>query len=159
VYLTVHAYRHLWERIEWINDINYLINKNKNEIDWDTVLAISKKIGSLKALNETIFLCQVLFDNKFLKEKFPNLNNKKHGTAFNIFIKNFKNYIKNDSPSNIECFYIYNRLLDKYKYKFIHLFSVFKINDRDLDFILLPERYYFLYYFIKPYRLIKSVFK
>lgn len=60
LYLCIHGSKHLWERIEWITDIERLVSKY--EIDWEYVLLQSKNLK-----NRRMFLLGILITKKYIQ--------------------------------------------------------------------------------------------
>ena len=59
IYLCVHGYKHLWERIEWLVDIYYLLEKNNLNIE--KIIKMSREIDSDRIVLSTLVICQKLF--------------------------------------------------------------------------------------------------
>ncbi len=47
LYLCIHASKHRWERIEWMNDINLLFEIHQHNYDWERLLTIAQDEGAL----------------------------------------------------------------------------------------------------------------
>lgn len=162
LYLCIHGSKHLWERIEWINDIERLISKY--DIDWKYVLNQSK---SLK--NRRIFLLGILISQTFYSITIPSFINDE--------IK--KDLILNKIESKIISFYqsryflqegnlrdimrkfvLISQLQDN-KYETIKYFvsSIFKPTHYDVYFVTLPKQLDWLYYLIRPIRFLANFFK
>ncbi len=58
-YLAIHGSRHLWERIEWIVDLDRLVRNNR--IDWEEVLHIAAKFNGKKMLLLGLYLSKLFF--------------------------------------------------------------------------------------------------
>lgn len=69
VYLCIHGSMHVWERIEWINDINLLIRTQ--EIDWDKALIFAKEFQS-----KTMFLLGLSIAHELFGTKLPEIIRK-----------------------------------------------------------------------------------
>ena len=58
-YLAIHGSRHLWERIEWIVDLDRLVRNNR--IDWEEILRIAAKFNGKKMLLLGLYLSKLFF--------------------------------------------------------------------------------------------------
>lgn len=56
VMLCVHGGKHFWERLSWIVDIAQMIGAR--EVDWDSLIAIARKLESVRALLLGVYLAQ-----------------------------------------------------------------------------------------------------
>jgi hypothetical protein len=162
VYLCLHGSKHIWERIEWIVDINRLLEFN-NIIEWNKLIEISEKIDCKISLLLGLNLSKILFDTKYpnniellLKDKdieeltFQSLNfiDKKY-----LLIENYKKY------QIVNFFNL--KLISNKKEKFKYFLSIyFNVSKNDFLMFPLPTYLNFLHYFIKPFRVIfKIIFK
>jgi hypothetical protein len=162
VYLCLHGSKHVWERIEWIVDINRLLELN-NDIEWNKLVEISKKMDCKISLLLGLNLSKILFGTKYpdniellLKDKdieeltFQSLDfiDKKY-----LLIENYKKY-------QIVNFFNLKLISDK-KEKFKYFLSIyFDVSKNDFLMFPLPTYLNLLHYFIKPFRVIsKIIFK
>jgi hypothetical protein len=149
VYLCGHGCNHLYERIEWIVDIDKLIINN--ELNWkliDDIIFDSSEVRDsvLFSLNYTFKLFNTPIPDRYLNTKndkfFIKLGerlHKKENIFGNIFFKlNFISNFKN-------------------KIKFLHK-MLFKPTLNELRYIKLNENIYFMYYFIRFYLMIIKLF-
>ncbi len=74
-YLCIHGSRHLWERIEWIVDIDRLIKKN--QISWDEVLKYTDLFHSRTMLLLGLSLSHILFGTILPEYLLQMINTKK----------------------------------------------------------------------------------
>jgi len=154
IYLCIHGSKHLWERIEWIKDIDMLIRNNK--IVWAKVL---------KKADNTEFEKMIYFGLAISRKLF--------NTPLPLSIKN-KIELSKEIPSLID--FVFDswvepkstpkktmatlKLLPTPKDKLLYLHKVvLKPTFNEYWFIDLPDNLYFLYYFIRPYLLIKKQFQ
>jgi len=159
IYLCVHSAKHLYERIEWICDIDRLIRSNAN-IDWNYILYHSKKMGITRMLYLGLTLSYILFDLEIPNTVQKHINKDTEiPKLINKIIKiNFSNTSKSKKG-----FYIFRLLLnmrenhaDKVKlfYKGI---TTAKFDD--FLFLQLPKPLTFLYPIVRLFRLIKKYSK
>lgn len=70
VYLCTHAFRHDWERLQWLRDLPFLVRAQGN-FDWNKVRVIAKDYGALRtveisnALVAEIYGIEALSSGKF----------------------------------------------------------------------------------------------
>jgi hypothetical protein len=153
VYLSIHGSRHIWERIEWIIDINKLLINQSDKIDFNEVYNIAKKLDSQISVNLAFYLCIHLFNNKDLLTKIDTIDNLiVEDLAKRVLI----NYKSKSKMSNYKIFLFHNKLFKRKASKVYHIFQNFRINYRDLDFITLPDNLHIIYYLLKPIRIIKE---
>lgn len=150
VYLSIHGSRHLWERLEWIVDINKIIHKYNREINFNKIYEIASLFDNIKSINLALFLCYKLFNNPFIKNTFE---------QDIIFLSDeiLKRIDTKERASNLQVFIFHCRLFSRIKFKIGHLFGLFKVNERDLLFI--NSKYKFMYLISKPVRLLIELFK
>lgn len=58
-YLAIHGSRHLWERLEWIVDLDRLVRNNR--IDWEKVLRVATQFNGKKMLLLGLYLSKLFF--------------------------------------------------------------------------------------------------
>ena len=150
VYLAIHGSRHLWERIEWIVDINKLIYKNQDLIDLNRIYEIAELSDNRKSIELSFYLCNSLFGNEYLKKKYEN-------SIISLSKQVLKNLQNKKIAKNTEIFLFHNKLYTKNISKIKHFLNIFKINDRDLSYVNYKNR--FRYYLIKPVRLLSEILK
>lgn len=149
IYLAVHGAKHYWERLEWLVDIAYIVEKNLN-LDWEEIIKMSKKIGAEKILFSTLYLCEALLStpipkpvhDHFAKEKTVKKLSKK---LFNDFIEDFEHPSHTRIISAVQL-----ELLETRKSKLAYLHTLIKPTQLDYLSIKIPDKLSFLYYFVRP---------
>ncbi len=156
IYLCIHGYKHMWERLEWLVDINLIIVKKI--IDFEKVLSLAKKIDADRVVLSSILLCEKVF--------FINLNinlktrDKKiienTDKIYYRFIKEFEytDKIHTKEISSVQWFMLKNT-----SYRFKYLKSMLHPTEYDYRVIKLPRSLNFLYYVIRPFNIIIKKFK
>ena len=165
LYLCSHGTAHLWERIEWIVDIDRLIRNNLSTIQWSQLLYMAKKFHSLQAFLLGMALTQNLFHTPLPKEIENEL--KKQTTIQTAVItvvtamEKQKFHLLQDTEENILLFQLYLQLETSISKKIVYIFqTLFHYSNHDIMTVNLPKKLYFLYYFIRIYRLSKKyIFK
>lgn len=159
-YLIIHGSKHYWERIEWLINIYNILNKN-NQIDFDLIIRYSIDLNSKRMLNVFFILLKDNFNYKFSSKINSMINEDK--IAFSLANKILINWgiVKNSSPSiNFEEFYFIIAMQDNYINKLKVIYKlVFEIKSYDLAIINLDRKFSFLYYFIRPFRVIYDYIK
>jgi hypothetical protein len=74
-YLCIHGSRHLWERVEWIVDIDRIIRKN--DLSWSEILKYANLFHSRTMLLLGLSLSHLLFSTKLPKDILSMLHEKK----------------------------------------------------------------------------------
>ena len=160
VYLCLHGSKHLWERIEWILDIDKLISSQNERIDWDIVLKLAEemncKISLFLGLNLSRLFFQTTFNediNKLLENKLTQELSKEILLFTNKLLLLEEDYGK---YQDVNLFQL--KLIESKKDKIRHLmFIYFSITKNDYLAFPLPSYLNFLYYFIKPFRVFYKV--
>ena len=151
LYLCIHGSKHLWERIEWIIDLDLLIRKN--EIDWKELMKKTEGTGFEKMVYLGLSLSTSLF-NTLLPE---------------IILKQIANYPEIDdiskfileswqNPKNtIEETGTMLKLFPGVKEQTLYLHKVIlKPSLNEYRYVDLSKRFYWGYYLIRPYLLMKK---
>ena len=156
IYLCVHGYKHLWERIEWLVDIYYLIIKEN--IDLEKVVEKSKSVDADRIVLSTLIICQKMFDFKIeLKSNY--IEDKKLNIVTNKMLEKIlqeyallkeKNHTKQFSMIHL---YMLKKISNKIKY----LKTFFEPTEDDYSVIKLPKYLNNLYFLIRPFNILKRV--
>lgn len=162
IYLCVHGSKHLWERIEWIVDIDKLMKIGK--FDWEFIINTSKE---LKVYN--MFLLGISLSDELFKSHIPNeikehynKNRKLIDLKFkimNLINSNFMHEEKEEKIMVLKFKYIMQMFDSKIEPLKYILSVIFKPTHYDIYFVNLPNSFSFLYYLVRPLRLILSLFK
>jgi len=154
VYLCLHGSKHAWERVEWICDIDRLIDSHK-EINWDKVLTIAQEMDTSTALCLGLKLSSALLHTSLPEhimlmvenERIENLMAKTY-TMLNSTLDD------NGGYSRYQSIHMYQMdLLDTKLKKLKHLSATYLgISRNDCQSFPLPSALKFLYIFIKPFR-------
>lgn len=156
IYLCIHGAKHQWERLEWLVDIDYLIKTQS--VDWEKIISLTYQTSSEKMVLSAFSLC-----SKYLKTNLPH-NLQKHLQKPNIknlskkleihFVKHFSDSLHRSVRTKTISF-IQLQLLHGIKNKLLFLTSLIKPTQLDYLSYPLPSQLTFLYYFIRPYNIIK----
>lgn len=155
VYLCLHGTKHLWERIEWICDIDRLIRNNK--IDFDVI----EDFFFNKSFILGIYLSKILFDTPIEMKYSKYIDNKvivNLGNEILYFLS--KDFIFEELSSKNKKILLYHYklndgLIDKFRYIFKNIFSI-SAEDCQKFYPKKPKKY--LYLLFRFYRLFKNFF-
>ena len=162
LYLCNHGASHMWERIEWIADIDRLIRSTQNSLDWDDILSSSITLQSKTTLLLGLGLANKLFDTKLPSEVSALLN---HNPVISKLMETILNALNSDllfedhtsKSKNFEVFLFQLALQDTYSTKLIFLLqTMFGYSDRDVMALNLPRSLFFLYYPLRIGRILKK---
>ena len=160
VYLCIHASKHAWERIEWINDVHLLVETQASKINWMNVLSIAKEMDSKIALFSGLNISKT-----FYKTTLPSsITELIYTDSLNQLTQDALYFIANPL-SNQESYNHYRKimlfqtkLLDSKWKQVKYIFnSYFSITRNDYLAFPLPAYLSVLYYFIKPFRVLYKV--
>jgi Uncharacterised nucleotidyltransferase len=155
--LCVHGSKHCWERLAWIVDLAELIRTHPN-LDCERVLAQARLFGSERMVLLGLFLARELFDpplppiavQKMQAE--PEVKLLAEQVLQSLFcpaenpsdvLKLLPFYVRlreNLLDQMVQCFWILRKAIMPYK--------------EDWEFLPLPPQLFFLYYLLRPIRLL-----
>jgi len=158
LFLCIHGSKHLYERIEWIKDIDLLIRSH--DIDWEE---IDKKVSGSGF--ETMYYLGLHLSYQLFKTELPisvleHISIARKLTNVTEYIlDSWQNENTNNIKDTIQRLRIKLKLLPGFKEKIKHLhIIILKPSYNELWFVELPKSLYWLYYFIRPYLLLKKYF-
>ena len=153
IYLCVHGSKHLFERLSWVCDIDHYI-QTQNDLSWEEILALAKKLGILRILFLSLNLSQAL-----LHTPLPTHIKKKiaYDTPTQKLTQQLITLQFSNDPNNTKNIHSFKLLLnmrenkkDKIRFAWRALFST-KFDD--FKYVQLPNYLRFLYPLIRPFRL------
>jgi len=156
LYICVHSAKHLYERIEWICDIDRLIQANLN-INWQYILKEAKRMGITRMLYLGLSLSKILFDLKIPKNIQKSINKDKEiPKLINKIIKiNFSDTIHEEKSFNTLVLLLNMRENYTDKLKLLYK-GILTPKFDDFLFYQLPKYMVFLYPILRLIRLIKK---
>ena len=158
LYLSAHGAKHLFERLEWICDIDRSIRVNPN-IDWQYLLNKAEKLGIKRmlylglALSQQFFgleLPEIIKKNIAQDKEIPKLISKVIEINFSKTSQEGKSYSTFGLLWGMR-----ENLSDQLRFAWRGLFAS-KFDD--FKYIQLPKYLAFLYPIVRPYRLITKYF-
>jgi len=151
VYLCIHGYKHMWERIEWLVDINKLYT-NKN-LNWKRIIQLSEQLKAKRILLSSLYLCDKLFNTelpKNIKEQIYSnyILNKLSNRILNKITKLYNQNRSYSHSKHLSIIQFY--MLENMKSRFLYIITFFKPTEEDYKIFMIPKHLSFLYYFIRP---------
>jgi len=156
LYLCIHGSTHLWERIEWIKDIDLLIRTQT--IDWEKIAKKAER-GNV----ETIFYLGVYLAYTLFSTQLPSTvsvriaHNKKLPVLTDYITKSWNEDNLGGISGTLQRTLAMLRLFPDTKARLSYLHKILlKPTLNEYDYIDLPKGMYWAYYFIRPYLLLKK---
>ena len=160
VYLCIHGYKHMWERIEWLSDILYL--NDNNTVDWKEVLKLAYSIDADRVVLSSLYLCEQMLNMELSNEISQAI--KKDKKLLKISQKMLKklhqsyNDLPNESVHSKYVSYIQLYMLKNLSSQLTYILTLFTPTELDYQVVALPKSLSFFYYAIRPFNiLIKSL--
>lgn len=151
IYLCIHGRKHYWSRLQWICDVNELIRANP-DLDWNEVQNRAAKWNCRTMLYLGLILAQNLFDVTLPESIQQQID--KDRTAQSL-AKQICDRLFDSDDSEFNNYLFMLRCRERVSDKLIYLLSIIFIpNERDWHFLKLPESLHFLYFIIRPLRLL-----
>jgi hypothetical protein len=147
LYLLLHGSKHMWERIEWVADIDRLVRSDE-AIDWAEIFRWAKIMEILPMVYLGIMVCDQIFQSPFpahirnSAHQYPNMTNAANALVDEIF---------NDARHNGGDYMInyYYLGIENSKPLFSEILSrLYKPSAREIYHVNLPKSLFFLYYVI-----------
>ena len=151
--LCIHGSKHLWERVAWIADIAGLIS-SKEKLNWDELIRRARSTGSERMLLLGLQLAERLLEVNLPDEAKSALKaDAKVALLADDVVRDL--FTPDLTPSGISGYFLFQirarrRLRDKINY----LRFTFTPNEEDLVRFNLPSSLSFLYYLVRPVRLV-----
>jgi hypothetical protein len=153
LYLCIHGAKHLFERLEWICDIDRIV-RARADIDWQNLFDEAQKMGTRRMLYLGLALCQNFFGLKLPEMITEKIRHDKAvpGLISKIIEIHFSetSYEGRDYHSFGLLWGMRENFSDQLRFAGSGLFAP-KFDD--FIFLQLPEKLSFLYPLIRPYRL------
>lgn len=151
IYLSIHGSKHLWERIEWVKDIDLMVRHR--EIDWELFLEKIENSEFKTMIYFGLALSKLLFYTPFPQNILEKIANLRESTIFSNYV--LESWI---SPKTIfEETKMMLRFFPGLKKKLRYLHKIIlKPTFNEYWFVDLPRGMYWGYYLIRPYLLLKN---
>jgi hypothetical protein len=157
LYLCMHGSKHIWERIEWIADIDKLI-RAKEYINWNEVYKLAHRVDGVTMLKLGLLLSHQIFDTP-LNEQIKNslTSNKKNIYLYHnvlTLLNQEKNFQETELERNYKHLRFHLSLRDTMQSKFYFILkTLLPLKSSDVELINLPKSLFFIYYLLRPFRL------
>ena len=154
--LCIHGSRHLWERLLWICDVGWIIERH--ELDWEALLERARKTKA-----ERMFLLGLQLGVKLLAVRLP-VNVRKEiqrdphleELAGKVVEELFK--VAGHRPRTPREIFEYNlKIRRSWASRARYFRHALNPTDRDLNTVALPGSLSFAYYLMRPFRLLFKV--
>lgn len=156
VYLCLHGSKHMWERLEWVCDIDRLI-RNRT-YDWDKVISYALLFRQVDGVFLGFALCRDLFNTELPDRLQSYINTTRINRLINTIYFAIENNLfeQNDFKRNKMIFLFQVKMMNNVWDK-ISFFSniIFKISPEDCQTFHISDKWSYLYVILRPYRLIK----
>ena len=162
VYLCFHGYKHSWERLAWLVDISELMS-NRPRLDWQKIAVLADKFAIADIVDAGILLASEILGVDVPEDVAQRLRSKRHLMQVVPFVEK----IQFPAPESFETTnfrtdtnFLFHMMLATPQQKYQLLVSRYltrldlKPNQADREWIRLPRRLNFLYYLVRPIRLV-----
>lgn len=152
--LCMHGSRHFWSRLLWICDVAQLIESSP-ELDWEEIISEAKKQGLWRSLALGVLFAHRIVGATVAQSVLWRFESDAVACKVAQHIEDHLFDVPGSSPPG---FVPYNfQLLDfNDRVRAILSFDFLKPNDRDRAALSLPKPLHFLYYLIRPFRLLSD---
>ena len=152
--LCVHGSKHLWERLAWVCDIAELIRAHE-EIDWAQVVMRARSSGSWRMVALGLLLAAEMFDAPLpaaVRQEVDDVVIRKLAAqiAGSFFTEG------SSRPALLESLSFNFRVRERLRDKVDYCRFIFSPTDADLASVSLPASLEFLYYLLRPIRLVSK---
>lgn len=150
--LCIHVAKHDWNRLAWLCDISEFIKSQG--INWSKVLENSEKMNIKKILFTTLILCSDLVGLKLPENILKSINSDESALKMSFVIK--KRILMNNSITLYGKFILDLNKRDSLRYGFKDCINgLTRPTYLDYSDISLPEYLFYLYFFVRPFLLLK----
>ena len=152
LYLCIHGSKHLWERIEWIKDIDLMIRNTQN-IDWEYLDRQVNESGFKRMFLLGLYLSTTLFHTPLPTIFKQQIHEQKWLMKLNDFVMSDWQHHRNMFYNSAAMIHLFPSI----KMKLLYLHKVIiKPSKSEYSFVDLPKGLYWVYYFVRPYLLLKK---
>jgi hypothetical protein len=156
IYLCIHGSKHLWERIEWIKDIDLLIQSQA--IDWNKINNQMEGSGFETMFYLGLYLAGSLFETRFPAQITQYMDkHKKLKELAETLVNSWQKQTSENITSTLYKTHTMLKLFPGIKEQMLYLHKIIlKPSFNEYWFVDLPKSLYWVYYFIRPYLLLKK---
>ncbi|MBW4618461.1 MAG: nucleotidyltransferase family protein [Cyanosarcina radialis HA8281-LM2] len=159
LYLCFHGAKDLWWQLKWIADIAELVSVAP--IDWECLMERSRSLGCHRMVLLGLFLAGNLLGATYPLEIEAAIESDRLLIFFANQVDRWMGQERDPWEQNVSWlavfrwqFLLLDRWSDRWRYCWAYLQSFVRPTVTDLKFISLPQRLYFLYFFIRPLRIV-----
>jgi hypothetical protein len=154
LFLCVHGTKHMWSRLQWLGDVARLVRK---PLAWDAVLQLAEEAGCMRPLLLGLSLAHELLEAPVPENILQRARAEQAvpARARQVALRLMR--IPPSEPHSWELTTFNARMAERTWDKVRHLAALLKApTDRELEWLLLPEWLFFLYYPLRIARLAKK---
>lgn len=157
LYLCMHGSMHGWFRLKWLIDIMQFLSNKSDNIDWDSLVNVTKRNKIFPALKSAIYLSHIFFDTP-LPEKFRVKDQT--DTVTYVIINQFLTIIIDDEIKSdpIDTPLKRFKVLNYDSSKVISYFLNYSLSKIDLKLVKLPPYLFWLYFPLRPFIIFYKMF-
>ncbi|QOR62631.1 nucleotidyltransferase family protein [Sulfurovum sp. ST-21] len=152
-YLCIHGSKHLWERVEWIKDIDLLIRKHK--VNWEIIIQKAKENNFEKMVYLGLSLSVFLFHTPLPKSIHNEIVQYPQVEPLSEFVLQSWKTPKSTFAKTAAMLKLFPGTKEQIKY--LHK-VILKPSFNEYWHIDLPKEFSWAYYLVRPYLLIKKYF-
>ena len=154
IIICVHGTKDQWGQLSWICDVNELLRVYKG-LDWKKIIELTNKLGGRRMLFLGLSLAKELLNASIPEEVLKQINTNPKVKKLSLQVQQ-RLFQESDGSSGILREYFFylksrERLQDRIKYSILFALTT---KAGDLAILTLPKPLFFLYYLIRPIRLI-----
>ncbi|NJR45523.1 MAG: nucleotidyltransferase family protein [Hyellaceae cyanobacterium CSU_1_1] len=153
LFLCFHGSKHCWQSLRWICDVAEFIQAHPN-LDWQKIETQATELKSQTMLWLTLFLVSDLLATPLPNDLLLKMQTKHR--AYLLAQKVYELIFSRNFTQGEDYLFIF-RITDSWQGKYLFVTSLlFTPTGKEWKFFKLPNSLTFLYYFIRPFRLIKE---
>jgi hypothetical protein len=154
--LCVHGSKHLWMRLAWICDVAELL-RARTELDWRELWDRARSIGAERMVTLGLFLAHYLLDAPMSRELKTQVDADKDTAALaeEVYAR-LCSGTELQQPTPGQNFRFNMRLRENWRSRARYCRLLLRPTDGDVAAIHLPRQLIFVYYILRPFRLLKS---
>jgi len=150
LYHSLHGSKHVWERLEWIIDIDRFIRAVPN-LNWDKILMMAKSMGAQK-----MFLLGIALSQRYFQTPLPDtILTLCKSSKLESFITYVESEFNSDDPSAEDSLAKLSKVVglrDNVYYKMLTALEfLFRPGINERRTIILPDALFWLYWPLRPF--------
>ncbi len=162
IFLVIHGAKHGWNRLRWLCDVAEIIKQD--QIRWDEIIKRAEKMNILDMILQAVILSNQLYASKIPELLNKSLKGNKVGWQMAEMAIPFINEIEEGATEPGQHQYIYFK---KYNYarskgiksKLTYLATMVYPQHVDYKTVNFSDRYFFMYYLMRPFFKIRRMIR